>query len=273
MDNAALSEAVVEDLLEGGDQARGTVGDAEQGRLQPPRLEIDEVLVPGVVALGVAGAQSDEDLLAVGADPPAAEKRLRAGGLVVLEEGRVAIEVVEHVVGQVAPGPDLELTDQDLADLADRGLGESRLLAERLAQGRLDVAHREAAHEAGDHQRLQRLGPGHADAQQARRERLAGGAKLRLLHGDRAGRGLDRHRRVAVAHPLAAALAAAIALAAEELGDLRFDGHLEEQGDPDSSYLLEDTAELAPRAEEGVDLVTKALAGRYSSWRGHWATS
>jgi hypothetical protein len=51
-----------------------------------------------------------------------------------------------------------------------------RLGAQRLGQGGLHVAHRQAAHEPGDDQRLQRVALGHPGAQQPGGERFGGAA-------------------------------------------------------------------------------------------------
>ena len=65
MNQATLAQALVEDQLEGCDQAGCAVTDAEQRRLQVPLSEIAEVLVPGLVALRRAGAEANEHLRAL----------------------------------------------------------------------------------------------------------------------------------------------------------------------------------------------------------------
>src|SRR5207245_6635932 len=164
---------------------------------------------------------------------------------------------------------DLELAQQDLADLAHSRLGERCLLAQGLGQRGLHVAHREPAYEAGDHQRLQRLGPGHPEAEQAGDEGLVVPPQLGPLDRDRAGRGLDRDRRVPVAQPVLDPPAPGVAFSPKELGHLRFAGGREEERDPEPCHLLQDLAELPPGTEELVKLLTEALTGGYSFRRWH----
>lgn len=61
------------------------------------------------------------------------------------------------------------------------------------------------------------------------------------------------------------ALAAGVALPAQELGDLSFEGDLKKQPEAEPGYVLEDLAEFAARVEELIDLSTDAVAGQYSS--------
>jgi hypothetical protein len=70
---------------------------------------------------------------------------------------------------------------------------------------------------------------------------------------------------VAVAEAFVGALTAAVALSARELADLRLEGGLEEERDPEPSYLLEDVTELSARGKEFIDLGTDTLGGGYSS--------
>jgi len=86
---------------------------------------------------------------------------------VVAEVGAVEKEVLEGDVGQVPALPGVELVLDRLADPAHRRLRQGGLGPEGVGQGGLDVSYRQAAHEAGDDQRLQRVGPAHADAQEA----------------------------------------------------------------------------------------------------------
>jgi len=102
------------------------------------------------------------------------------------------------------------------------------------------------------------------DPQQLGGEGLAVPTLLRSLQGDRARCGLDRDRGVAVAQALVVTLAAGLALGAQELGHLRLQGHLEQERDPDSGYLLQDLAQLTAGVEELIDPSAAAFAGRYS---------
>jgi len=61
------------------------------------------------------------------------------------------------------------------------------------------------------------------------------------------------------------ALAAGVGLAAQELGHLRLQGHLEQERDPESGYLLQDLAQLTAGVEELIDPSAEAFARRYSS--------
>ena len=83
--------------------------------------------------------------------------------------------------------------------------------------------------------------------------------------GDGPGRRLHGERRVAVALPLTNPLVAGVAIAAQELGDLRLQDHLEKEADAQPGYLLEDLAELPAGVEQLIELGTEAFAGGYSS--------
>jgi hypothetical protein len=85
------------------------------------------------------------------------------------------------------------------ADTVD--LEIAALVAQRFGQGRLHVADGQAAHERGDHQRLQRIGLGDVRAEQPGGELLRRAAQLGPGQGDGSGSGLDGHLPVSVAGP------------------------------------------------------------------------
>jgi hypothetical protein len=101
--------------------------------------------------------------------------------------------------------------------------------SKRLLQHRLDVARREPAQERSDHQRLERVGPGHVLAQHPALEpQLRRVAQPRALELDRARRRPDLARLVAVAmrHRLPGTLVAATA---EEVSHLVLERLLQDQ--------------------------------------------
>jgi hypothetical protein len=102
-----------------------------------------------------------------------------------LEERPVQVQVVDAGAGKVAAAPGVELGPQPLADPADGGPADRRLLAEDLDQRRLDVAVGQAPHPAGDDQGLQRVGPGDTLPEQAVAQGGVGVAQLRALQLDR----------------------------------------------------------------------------------------
>jgi hypothetical protein len=134
---------------------------------------------------------------------------------------------------------------------ADRGL----------SQGGLDVPVRQATHPAGDHQRLQRVSPGHPGAEQPRTERLVGAAQLGALQLHRPHRRLDRHRRlVAVAAARSVGVAATLVpRPAQQLLDLDLQGGLEHQPHAEPGDVLKDQGKVTIGAEQLVDLGADAL--------------
>jgi hypothetical protein len=118
-------------------------------------------IVPGIGGLPGAGGQADERGLAAGSDAPGRQHRLGRGAGVHPEEGGVQEQVIQHHLVQPAPGPGLVLVLDLAADRRHRGLGDRRLIAQRLGQRGLDIPDGQAAHERGNHQRLQRVRLGH----------------------------------------------------------------------------------------------------------------
>ena len=173
-------------------------------------------------------------------------------------------QVVEGDPRQVPGPPGLELVLDRLADPAHRRLGQRRLGTEGLGQGRLHVADREPADEAGDDEGLQGVGPAHTHAEQPGGELLVGPPELRSVERDRAGGGLDRRRAVAVAAASVGSLTSDVAVPAQELGDLGLEGRLHQQADAQLGYLFEDLAEVAIGGEQLVDVGADALDGGYS---------
>ena len=154
------------------------------GAPSPPVGQVLEEPSPGVGGLGRPRPKAEEDRLAVGVDAPGGQHRLGLGLGVHLEEAAVQVEVVEPHRGQVAPAPGVELGPKALADPADGGAADGRLLAEDLGQHRLHVTVRQPPHPAGDDQRFQRVGPGDALAEQLLAQRRMRVAQLRPLHLD-----------------------------------------------------------------------------------------
>jgi hypothetical protein len=220
VDQTALPQAVLEAELGGADEACPAVGDDQQRVAKTPGGEAAEEPGPRVAGLRRARLQAQEHRLAGGGDAPSDQDRLGRGARVHLEERPVGEQVVQLDLGQVAGLPRVELGLDRLADPAHRRLGHRRVRAERVSQGCFHVADRQAPHEPGDDQRLQRMGASHPDAQQARGEHLGGATHLRALQGHLPGGRLDRYRAVAVTGTVTLPLTPCVAVPAEELGDL-----------------------------------------------------
>jgi hypothetical protein len=185
-----------------------------------------------------------------------------------LEVGAVQVQVLQvHVAeGPVLPGVELAL--DRLADPRDGRLGQGRLAAEGLGQGGFDVPDRQAPHEPGDDQALQRVGAGHADAEQPGGERLVRAAQLRPVDGHRAGGGLDRRRAVPVPAPGTGPLTVGVALPTEELGHLGLHRGLHQQTHPEAGHLLQHVNQVTVGSEQLVDLSADALQRGYSRRHG-----
>jgi hypothetical protein len=145
------------------------------------------------------------------------------------------------------------------------------MVAECLGERRFHIAHRQAAHKAGDDERFQGIGTGHRLVEQARRELLRCAAQFRTLERHGPGGRLDRQGMVAVARSVArlqGALAAFVPVSTQELGDLGFEDGLEQQPGAQPSDVLQGVGQVTPvAAEQVVDLITDAVSRRYS--RGH----
>lgn len=70
VDQAALRQGFWEDVLDGGDQATGAVGDDQQRTRQAVVSQIGQEISPGVGRLSGAGGQADEDGFAFGGHTP-----------------------------------------------------------------------------------------------------------------------------------------------------------------------------------------------------------
>ena len=187
------------------------------------------------------------------------------------EEAGVQEQVVEGDLIEAALCPGLVVVLDLLADRRHGGLGDRGLVAERLGEGGLHVAHRQSAHERGDHQRLQRIGLGHVAAEQARRERLGGTAQLGPGQLDRPGGRLDRHLPVSVARAgprILAGRGPLVAVPAEELSNLGFEGGLHQQLRAEPGDILQDLGKLLVLSEQLVDVAADALGRGYSMWHG-----
>jgi hypothetical protein len=187
-----------------------------------------------------------------------------------LEERPVQVQVVEAGAGQVAALPRVQLRPQPLADPADGGPADRRLLAEGLGQHRLDVTVGQAPHPAGDDQRFQRVGPRDALPEQLVAQGGVGVAQLRALQLHRPQRRLQRAGLLpAVAEALGRAPGPAlVAAAAELLADDLFDDALEGQAHRQPCDLLDDAQQLAAGRKQLVDLGADGLGGRYSCCHG-----
>ena len=270
MDQAPLAQAGRERPVEGADEPGGAVAYPQQRRTQATLLEVGEEVVPGVGGLRRRWRQAHEHRLAVGVDAPGGQDRLGRCAGVHLEVAGVQEQIIQPHPGQIPGPPDGELLTDRRADPADGRLRQRGFGTQDLSEGGLDVPVRQATHPAGDHQRLQRVGPGHPGAEQPRAERLVGTAQLGPLQLDRAHRRLHRHRRlvaVAAARPVGAA-AALVPGPAQELLDLGLQGGLEHQPHAESGDVLKEQGEVAVGAEQLVDLGADALDRRYSSCHG-----
>src|SRR3954470_13587406 len=153
------------------------------------------------------------------------------------EEGGVQEQRRDANLVEVAPLERLEALAQLLADPRCgrlRELAQPGLLAQRL-----DVAHREAAHEGADHHRLQwlgaqQLGPAR---KQRRDERLGRLADLRDLQRQFALGGLQPPRPIPVAQPRRRFGATLIARAAQPRLELLLDRALDDQPRPELGQL------------------------------------
>jgi hypothetical protein len=176
----------------------------------------------------------------------------------------VQVQVVQLEVVQAPRAPGVEFDGDGLADPGHGRLGQGGLRAERVGQGGLHVAHRQAAHEPGDHQGLQRVGLGDAGTEQPGDELLAGAAKLRPGYAHRPAGGLDRGRaetvtraRLCVRDPGTALVAGP----AEELVDLGLHRGLDQQPGTQPGHILDDLGQVPAGTEQRVDLDADLVCG------------
>ena len=251
--------------VDGADQPGGAVGDDQQRRPQPPAGQLIQEVTPGVGRFGSAGGQGYEYGLAFGVDAPCGQDGLGAGAGVHLEHGGVQEQVVQHHAVQRPGPPRLELPADRLADPRDRRLRQGRLGAQGISEGVLHVPDRQATDEPGDHQRFQRIAPGHRRAEQPGRERLGRAPQLRPRHGHRPGGGLDRRRAIAITRASPGVLRGGRALVAgpaQERLDLGFQRGLDDQPGAEAGDILDHLAQLTLPAEQGIDLGTDLLGRR-----------
>ena len=98
-------------------------------------------------------------------------------------------------------------------------------------------------------------------------ERLGGATQLRPRHRHRPGRGLDRHLAIAVAATRPSVRAVSDPLTpgpAEKHLDLGLGRSLDYQPGPEAGNLLDDLPDLTRSVEQGVNLATDPVSGRYS---------
>jgi hypothetical protein len=263
VDQAPLPQAGRERPVERARQTGRAVADPQQRGAQASADQVGEEVVPGVGRLRCCRCQADEHRLAIDIDAPGGQDRLGRGARVHLEVAGIKEQVVQPHPGQVAGAPGGELLTDRRADPAHRRLRQRGLGTQDLSQGGLDVPVRQTTHPAGDHQRLQGVGPGHPGAEQPRAERLVGAAQLGTLQLDRAHRRLDTRRWLpAVAASCGAVhVAALVAGPAEERVDLGLEGGLHHQPHAQPGNVLQDRREVTTGAEQLIDLGAQPVGG------------
>jgi len=203
--------------------------------------------------------------------PQAARTGSAGGAGVHPEEAGVQEQVVQGDLVQAAPGPCLVLVLDRLAHGGDGGLGDGGLVAQRVSQGGLHVPHRQAPDEGCDDQRFEGVGLGDVRAEQAGGERPGGAAQLGPGQRDRPSSGLHGHFPVAVAAPgpgIFGRRGAGVPVAAEELGDLGFQGGLHQQLGAEPGHLLQDLRQRPVRTKQLVNVVADTVSRRYSNRHG-----
>jgi hypothetical protein len=189
-----------------------------------------------------------------------------------VQEQRRDLDVVE-----VAAPERLKALAQLAADPRGGRLGE--LAEPGLLAQRLDVAHRQAAHERADHHRLQRLGPQQLGAarEQLGHERLGRLAHLRHLDLELALGRLQpaRPKPVAqpapvVAQPTLVVGPALVASAAQPGVELILDRALDDQPGPEPRELRQRLARVLtdPHGQQPVDLLLDLRRRRYGTSHG-----
>ena len=252
-------------------QPGGAIRDDQHRVAQPALGEPVKEARPSVGGFGPTGLQPDKHWLAIGGDAPRRQHRLTPRAGVHLEHGRVQKQVVQVEVIQPPLAPRRQLLANGPAHRRDRRLAQRRLRAEGIGQRRLHIPGRQSAHEPGNHQRLQRIRPGDALAEQPRAELLGRAAQLRPLNGHRPGGGLDRARAVAVAAAdprIRAVRRALVASATEELAHLGLHRGLDDQLGAQPGDLLKDLDQILRTIKQGIDLTANLLTGRYSNRHG-----
>lgn len=143
---AALASRARQAFLGRPDQPRRPVGDGEQWIPEPaPAHVLVELPAARRVLLG-AGRQVQQDLLALQRDAPGRQHRL--AGLAQMQPlGDPVDEQIQQVeLRQIATRERLVILPQPLAELAHRRLAEQQTPLV-VGEGRLDVAHAQAARE------------------------------------------------------------------------------------------------------------------------------
>ena len=108
-------------------------------------------------------------------------------------------------------------------------------------------------------------------AEQAGRERLGGAAQLRPGQCDRPGGRLDGHLPVPVTGTrpgIFGQRGRGVAVPAEELGDLGFQGGLHQQLRAEPGHLLQDLRQRPVRGEQLIDVAVDTVGRRYSNRHG-----
>jgi hypothetical protein len=190
---------------------------------------------------------------------PRGEDRFGPGAVMHAEVTAVQEQVLQCHLGEIAGLPGVELLLDRLADPADGRLRQGGLRSEGVGQAGLHVSDRQAPHEPGDHQALEGVGAAHPDAKQPGGERLVGASQLGTLDRDRPCGRLDRGRAVPVSAAAPSSLAVAVALPAQELGDLGLDRGLHQQTDTETGDLLQHLTQLPFGAEQVLYLGADAF--------------
>jgi len=244
------------------------VGDQERRRSQPAGDQVAAEVEPVLVALARAEGKPEQDLPALERDAPGDQDALGRGVVgAQLQVDGVEEQVDEVVLCQAALAPGAVALARGGADSADRRLGDDRTV-EGLLQRRLDVAHREAAQEGADDERLERVRARHALAHDRAAEAERGGvAHARTLELECPGGRLHPHPLVAVAmrERLAAAL---VALAAEELGQLLLERLLQDQPGAEAADRLDRIVLVAGAGDDLLELAAQPLARDYARHQG-----
>ena len=272
VNGAVLAIGARPDLLDRRDQARGAVGDDQPWRGEPAADQIAAELEPVLLGLARPQAHGNQLSVAVFGDSPGADHALLRAARADRQVDRVEEQHDQVDVVERAATERLEPLVQLRADRRHgrlRGLPEPGLFAQRL-----DVAHRQAAHEPADHQRLQRVGPQQPLAvplrEQLRDERDRRLADLRDLDPQLTLPGLQVARAEPVALPRPRLRLALIASATQPGIELLLDRPLDDQPSAEPRELAQHLLRVIdqPSTEQLVDLSLYLRRRRYGASHG-----
>ena len=269
----ALAQRLGVGLLDRGDQPGRAVADDQQRAGQAPVLQIGEEVVPGVGGLAGARRQADERGLAVGGDAPGGQHRLGRGAGVHPEEAGVQEQVIQRDLIQAAPRPRLVLVLDLPADGRHGGLGDRGLVAERVGQGGLHVADRQAADEGRDDQDSRAL----VLVTWLPNRREANASVVPRSFGRASATGPAVVLTVTSRYPLrepgrasSVSRGPGVTVPAQELGDLGFQGGLHQQLGAEPGDLLQDLRQRPVVSEQLIDVATDTVSRRYSDVARAW---